>query len=94
MVDVDKEEQILKLRSEVEIYKAKARDYKTKLKCIDEKVNISGDFNSNKARSLKLVFEKCDQEKLAISHPESTCKTDAEIATWLQRKFVIVLSNQ
>ena len=32
MVDVDKEEQILKLRSEVEIYKAKARDYKTKLK--------------------------------------------------------------
>lgn len=32
MVDVEKEEQILKLRSEVEIYKAKARDYKTKLK--------------------------------------------------------------
>lgn len=32
MVDVDKEEQIIQLKSEVEIYKTKARDYKTKLK--------------------------------------------------------------
>lgn len=32
MVDTEKEELILKLKSEVEIYKAKARDYKTKLK--------------------------------------------------------------
>ena len=32
MVDVEKEEQILKLKSEVEIYKNKAREYKTKLK--------------------------------------------------------------
>ena len=32
MVDLEKEELILKLKSEVEIYKQKARDYKTKLK--------------------------------------------------------------
>ena len=32
MVDVEKEEQILTLKSEVEIYKGKAKEYKTKLK--------------------------------------------------------------
>ena len=32
MVDVEKEEQILQLKSEIEIYKQKAKGYKQKLK--------------------------------------------------------------
>ena len=68
--------------------------YQAKLKCIDKKVEISGEYSSQQARALKLVFEKCDQEKLELTDPDATCKTDEEISTWLQRKFIIVLSNQ
>ena len=50
-------------------------------------IEIQGDYNSNKARHLKIMFEKCDPEL----NPEGFCKTESEINTWLKRKFIIIL---
>ena len=36
--------------------------YQKKLWCLDEDVVLQGDYNSDKARVLKLSFEKCNNE--------------------------------
>ena len=36
--------------------------YQKKLWCIDEDVVLQGDYNSDKAKVLKLSFEKCNDE--------------------------------
>ena len=63
-----------------------AEFYQRKLKCIDERIEILGDYSSAKARVLKIIFEKCDQ---TIS--ENNCHTDDQITRWLQRKFIMVV---
>ena len=73
------------------VHKNSLRDtelYSKKLKCIDKKVEIQGDYNSAKAKVLKLTFEKCDNSVL-----ENDCHSDEEINEWLRRKFIIVLLN-
>ena len=63
--------------------------YYKKLKCLDvEKINVQGDYNSPKARSFVLLFEKCMNETF-----DGTCKSDQEIKDWLARKFIIVNMN-
>ena len=56
-------------------------------------IEVQGDYNSDKARHLKIMFEKCDSETI----DESTygpCKSDEEISDWLKRKFIVILENQ
>ena len=57
-----------------------------KLKCLDvDKIEVQGDYNSPKARSLVFRFEKCTNS--------ASCKSDAEIQAWLKRKFIVVYYN-
>ena len=53
-----------------------------------KQIEVQGDYNSVKARHLKIMFEKCD------SNLVDNCKTDEEITEWMKRKFVVVLENQ
>ena len=65
--------------------------YSKKYRCIkDDIINIQGDYNTARTRSLVLVFEKCDEP----DGSSLVCKSDTEIKTWLQRKFILVLYNQ
>ena len=47
--------------------------YGNKMKCVDEKIKLQGNFDTVKARTLAVVFEKCDPLL------RSTCKTEEEI---------------
>ena len=38
-----------------------------------------------------VVFEKCDAKKLA---PGLKCKSEAEIAQWMEFKYIVVLENE
>ena len=47
--------------------------YRKKLKCLDtDKVEVQGDYNSPKARSFVLLFEKCNNSTYA-----GVCKSEA-----------------
>ena len=64
-----------------------------KLKCIDEKeeegIRVQGDYNSPTTRSFVLLFDKCNQTAF-----DGVCKSEAEIKTWLARKFIILNVNK
>ena len=60
------------------------------LNCLDEPIEIQGDYNSYKGRVLKFVFEKCSNQTIE----EGVCKTDQEITRFLRRKFITTLQNQ
>ena len=74
-----------------EIYENNKHDvqtYKKKLYCMDEKLKLQGDYNSERTRRIQLYFEKCNNEKIV---PKNTCYSDDEITTFLRRKFLFVL---
>ena len=63
--------------------------YAKKFFCFDDDIEIQGDYNSARARLLKMSFEVCDK-----TVPENDCASDEEIAGWLRRKFIVILQNQ
>ena len=64
--------------------------YHKKLKCLDgEGIRVQGDYNSAKTRSFVLLFDKCNQTAF-----DGVCKSEAEIKTWLARKFIILNMNK
>lgn len=64
--------------------------YYRKLKCLDTpKIEVQGDYNSPKARSLALIFEKCNSSTFT-----GTCQSEEAISEWLVRKFIILNMNQ
>ena len=63
------------------------KKYVPKMKCIDEDIEIYGDFNTNIASSLLVVFETCDPEQ------RTTCADQATIDNWLKFKYLIVAEN-
>ena len=64
--------------------------YHKKLKCLDiPTVQLQGDYNSVRAQSLVLNFEKCQN-----STSGTICKSPEDIIMWLRRKFVLVNSNR
>ena len=65
--------------------------YGKKLFCIDEKLKIQGDYNSEKAQKLEIVFEKCNNSTVV---PANTCHSEQDIIQWLKRKFIIILQNE
>ena len=64
--------------------------YWKKLNCLDDPIGIQGDYNSYKARVLKIVFEKCNNDTIT----EGVCKSDIEIQQFMRRKFITTLHNQ
>ena len=57
--------------------------------CFDPKdVNLYGDFYSEKGSGLFLELRRCDPDKRA------TCKTDEEIDTWLDSKYIWLADNK
>ena len=63
--------------------------YNKKLKCLNqESVEVQGDYNSPKARSFVLRFEKCNNVTF-----EGLCKSEEQIKTWLARKFIFMIVN-
>ena len=63
------------------------RKYGHKLKCVKEPYELFGNFNSDAASTLMVVFERCDP---AVQ----TCKPEAEIDKWMQFKYIITLENE
>ena len=58
--------------------------YSQKMKCIDEdELEILGNYNTDKASNLMIVFEFCDKEV-------RTCASDETIAKWLEFKYIFV----
>ena len=77
-----------------EIYPNNVRDvttYKKKLYCIDEKLKLQGDYNSESAKRIQIYFERCNNETVV---PQNTCHSPEEINRYLQRKFIFVLQNE
>ena len=58
-----------------------------KLQCIEENIEISGNFNSAVTQSLAIQFVACD------STVRSDCKTNEEIHRYMARKFIVTLEN-
>ena len=63
------------------------------MRCIKNlnEIKMWGDYDTDKASSLMIVFEKCDISKLA---PGQRCKTEAEIEKWMAFKYIVILENE
>ena len=60
------------------------------IKNLDELI-MWGDYDTNKASNLMVVFEKCDIKKRG---PGQKCKTEAEIEEWMAFKYIVTLENE
>ena len=61
--------------------------YGPKMKCIREDYQILGNFNTNMASNLMVVFEKCDPT-------QRSCKSEEEIEKWMRFKYILILLNE
>ena len=61
--------------------------YWRKFRCLDDEVEIFGDFNSAKGQEFVIAFEKCDNTT------RTTCKSDQEIKEYLGDKYIATLHN-
>ena len=58
-----------------------------KLYCVDEILELHGDYNSGFVTHFGIHLEKCNPSV------RSDCKSDEEITQWLKRKFIITIRN-
>ena len=61
--------------------------YRKKLNCIDHKIVISGDYDSESVKHLSIRFMKCDPEV------RSDCKSEDEINEYIKNKFIVLMYN-
>ena len=61
--------------------------YKKNIKCMDEELEIYGEYNSEEAKNLLITIEKCDRAQ------RNDCKSDKEIDDWLTFKYIGVIEN-
>ena len=64
-----------------------------KLDCLDDKIELQGDYNSYKTSALQIVFEKCNNNSIPAD-ANFTCASEQEITDFLRRKFIIIYQNQ
>ena len=64
-------------------------EYKSKLKCLDEQIEINGNYNTGVASNLIIAFVKCSDDS-----KKGRCKSDGEIEKWLENKYLITLENE
>lgn len=57
------------------------------MKCIDEDFELYGDFDTNFAQNLMIVFDRCDPS-------ERVCADDAVIDEWIKFKYIILVENE
>lgn len=60
------------------------------IKNLDE-LEIWGDYDTDKASNLMIVFEKCDISKRPAG---AKCKTEREIEEWMEFKYIVTLENE
>lgn len=61
--------------------------WRRKFRCAtDPNIKLWGDYNSPKAQTFKVDFEKCTGKDY--------CKSEAEIRDWLRQKFIVLIYNQ
>ena len=61
-------------------------DASATMKCIDEAYEIKGDYDTNSAANLMVVFDICDPNK-------RKCKSEDEIRAFLEFKYIIYIDN-
>lgn len=66
------------------------RDYLPKMKCVDEPYDLYGDFSTNIASNLMVVFELCDPSE----HDGDYCAEPEVIAEWMEFKYMINVENE
>lgn len=54
-------------------------------------LKIWGNYDTDLASNLMVVFEKCDIEKRP---PGAKCKTEAQIEEWMAFKYIFTLENE
>jgi hypothetical protein len=59
-----------------------------KLQCIDEPIELYGDFNTASAKILFLTFVSCNKTQ------RKTCKSDREVKEWLKDKYLVMAYNK
>ena len=60
------------------------------MKCLEQgQFEIIGNYNTDKAKNIMIVFEKCNST--ALGRP---CKSDTEINEWLKFKYIVALENE
>ena len=57
------------------------------MKCIDEDFELYGDFDTNIATNLMVVFDRCDPK-------ERTCASDEDIDEWMKFKYMLLVENE
>ena len=63
------------------------------MRCLDKSQNLEiwGNYNTDQTQSLKIIFEKCD---LAKRPNGAKCKTETEIAAWMEGKSIVLIHNE
>ena len=56
------------------------------MKCFDEKISLNGNFNTENAQNLVLVFEKCDPSV-------TTCKSEEVIEEFIRSSYIVTAEN-
>ena len=59
--------------------------------CTDEKMDLHGDFDSEKGKILQIVYEKCNNETIS---PKGTCHSSENITDFLRGRYIIIYQNQ
>ena len=72
------------------------KNYGSKLKCLDldhpdapDSLEILGNFNTEKASNLMIVFERCD-----IRVEDNDCASDEVFKNWIEQKYIVSLINE
>ena len=60
--------------------------YRKKLNCIEDDIEIYGNYESDEASHLQIQFERCNPEK-------RSCKTEEEITNAMNRLFIVTVHN-
>ena len=69
-------------------HKRLIKTYGGMMQCMDEDVNLVGDFKAFSGSSFMYAFERCDPAG------PIECKSDEEISAFLENKYLIIMSNQ
>ena len=56
--------------------------------CIDDPIELQGNYDSKTARTFITAFEMCDRTTRA------TCKSEEEIEEWLKSTYIITMENE
>ena len=60
--------------------------YNHVLQCLQEDVELMGDYNSEAGKQLVISFKVCKGKPV--------CRDEAEIKKWMRRKFILIMENQ